>query len=90
MTPEHRAIADKILKLLALANSTTFAGEADTARKMAEQLIAAHNIKLGPGKPSQDTIECRQFKPAFNGARWEAMIIGALARLCSCTDYFKF
>jgi Protein of unknown function (DUF2786) len=41
MTPERRRIADRIIKLLALANSTTFAGEAETARRMAQELIAA-------------------------------------------------
>jgi hypothetical protein len=89
MTPEQQKIADKILRLLAVAASTTFAAEADTARKLAEQLIAQHNIRLAPGKPSQDTIECREFKPAFNGARWEGVLIEALTMLCSCRMFFN-
>jgi hypothetical protein len=33
-----------------------------------------HNIKLGPGKPSQDTIEKRSYMPACKGAQWEAKV----------------
>jgi hypothetical protein len=65
---------DELEARRALANSTQFEAEASTARKLAEQLIAAHNITLGPGRPSQDTIV-----PFAKGMRWERKIAGALA-----------
>jgi hypothetical protein len=84
MSKEQQRIADRILKLLALANSTQFEAEASTARKLAEQLIAAHNITLGPGRPSQDTIV-----PFAKGMRWEGKIAGALADVCACMIFFN-
>jgi Protein of unknown function (DUF2786) len=89
MTPERKRLADRILKLLALASSTSFAAEAETARTMAADLMRAHNISLGPGKPSQDTIECREHVPYAKGTRWEGIIVGSLADLCSCTIFFN-
>jgi hypothetical protein len=53
MNKEQQRIADRVLKLLALANSTQFEAEASTARNLAEQLIIAHNITLGPTSPAK-------------------------------------
>jgi hypothetical protein len=89
LDPERQRLVDRILKLLALANSTTFAGEADNARRMAEQLIEAHNVTLGPGKPAQDAIERRLYRPFAVGMRWEAIIADALSDLCSCLMLFR-
>src|SRR4029079_7072605 len=83
MNKEQQRIADRILKLLALANSTQFEAEASTARNLAEQWITAHNITLGPGKPSQDTIAIAK------GMRWEGIIAGALADVCACMIFFN-
>jgi hypothetical protein len=88
MTPQQKHLADRILKLLALASSTSFKAEAETARAMAAQLMQAHNISLGPGKPSQDTIECRNYVPFAKGSRWEGIIALAVAHLCSCTIFW--
>jgi Protein of unknown function (DUF2786) len=85
----QKRLADKILKLLAVASSTRFAEEADTARRMAEDLMRTHNVKLGPGKPSQDTIERREYVPFAKGMRWEGIIVGALSDLCSCAYFFR-
>lgn len=86
ITPSTFARAIRIGgKLLALASSTTFAAEAQTARTMAAELMNKHNISLGPGKPSQDTIERRFYQPFAKGMRWEGIIVLALADLCSCT-----
>jgi hypothetical protein len=84
MNKEQQRIADRVLKLLALANSTHFEAEASTARNLAEQLITAHNIALGPGKSGQDTIV-----PFARGMRWEGMIAGALADVCACMIFFN-
>jgi hypothetical protein len=88
MTPEQKHLADRIIKLLALANSTTFAAEAQSARAIADQLMRVHNINLGPGKPSQETIECHEYIPFAKKMRWEGIIAGALSDLCSCIIFF--
>jgi hypothetical protein len=88
MTPDQKRLADRILKLLALASSTTFAAEAETARRMADELMRTHNISLGPGKPAQSAIERRYYVPFAKGMRWEGIIACALADLCSCTIFF--
>ena len=77
------------MKLLAVASSTTFAAEAATARRLADELMATHNISLGPGKPAGDTIEVRQYVPFAKGMRWEGIIAGALANLAGCTVFFN-
>lgn len=62
MTPEQKRLLDRITKLLALAGSTTFSAEAQTAREMADKLMAEHKIVVGE-KPGQDTIELRMYTP---------------------------
>jgi hypothetical protein len=90
MTPDQKRLADRILKLLALAGSTSFAAEAETARTMAEDLIKRHNISLTDiaGKPAQNTIERREYIPFAKGMRWEGMIVSAITDLCSCVFFF--
>jgi Protein of unknown function (DUF2786) len=88
MTPERKRIADKIIKLLALANSSTFAGEAETARRMAEELMQMHNVEPWI-KTAQDGIEMRKYVPFAKGMRWEGTIAGAVAQLCSCAVFFR-
>ena len=90
VTPEQQRLADRILKLLALANSTTFAAEAATARAMAAELMERHNIAVSvDGKPGQDAIEWRYHVPWAKGARWEGIIIAAISDLCSCATFFN-
>lgn len=88
MTPEQKRLLDRITKLLALAGSTTFSAEAQTAREMADKLMAEHKIVVGE-KPGQDTIELRMYTPFAKGARWEGMIVCALANVCSCEVFFQ-
>lgn len=85
---EHKRLADRILKLLALASSTQFAAEAATAKRMADELMRTHNISLAPGKPPQDTIEMRYYKPFAKGTMWEGIIVKALCHLTGCTYFF--
>lgn len=40
MNAEKQRILDKVIKLLTLADGTTFAEEADTAKNMAAELMA--------------------------------------------------
>jgi hypothetical protein len=86
---EKQKIAAKILKLIALADGTTFAAEAEAARRMAADLRAAYGIAAGAGASKDRTvIEVRKYTPFAKGARWEAIIAGALADLCGCAMFF--
>jgi hypothetical protein len=58
MDAERQKIVDRILKLLAMAKGTSFDAEAETACKLADNLIAKHNVSLArparsrsPGQP---------------------------------------
>lgn len=90
MTPEQKRLADRILKLLALASSTTFAAEAASARALAAELMRAHNIAPGvAGKPAQSDYAYRLHIPFGKGMRWELIITEALGMLCSCCVFFQ-
>ena len=87
MTPERQRIADRIAKLLALADSTTFAAEADTARRLAGELMSVHEVSPGV-KPAGEDIECRSYRPFAKGMRWEGIIADALGKLVCCNVFF--
>lgn len=91
LSEERRKAAERILKLLALAEGTTFAAEAKTARKLAEQLRAMHGItadETSKQRDQRDQREYRTYAPFAKGARWEAIIANALANLCQCALVF--
>lgn len=51
--PRKRVI-DQVLKLLALADSSTHAGEVNSARQKAEELLLRHEITIGELKSPED------------------------------------
>jgi hypothetical protein len=53
---ERMKIVEKVIKLLALANSTTHDGEADNAKRMAAELMAKHDINMGECKREECKI----------------------------------
>jgi hypothetical protein len=79
---------DRILKLLALATGTTFAAEADSARRMAEQLMETHNITLGEGTEDRRRIVVEDVTPSNPGAKWEFRMVDAIGHLCGCAVYY--
>ena len=101
MTPEQKALANKIVALLALASSTTFAAEAETARRLAEQLMTKHKIEASLGEFNQDTIEIRTHStPSYamwkhsdndepESTNWYVLILSALCDFCSCTYVYR-
>lgn len=89
MTPEQQRIADRIVKLLAVAGSTTFAAEAETARRLAGDLMKTHAIDAGEGKPEGSAFAVRTYVPFAKGMRWEGMIVGALDDLTSCAMLYN-
>ena len=84
----HQAILDRILKILALAEGTSFEGEAATARRMAEELIQKYNINISPeAKISRDQIIVKKYVPWGKTWLWERMIAIAVGDLCGCQVY---
>lgn len=89
MDANRQRLADRILKLLALAAGTPFAAEAESARAMAEDLMARHNIDLPGGAKDRTAFTWEVYVPFAKGAKWEFAIIDAVADLCNCTFFFN-
>lgn len=77
------ALVERVLKLYALAAGTTFAHEADAARRMAETLIAKHNITL-PADNDRAAFGFIDYWPHFRRMKWELILAEAVAKLCGC------
>lgn len=88
MDASRQKLIDRILKLLALAGGTSFAAEADSARAMAEELIAKHNVSLDEGKKDRNQFAIEDYTPWAKGAQWEYDIANSIAGLCGCEAYF--
>jgi hypothetical protein len=89
MEADRQRLIDRILKLLAVANSTTFDAEADTARKLAEALMAKHNIDaVSDGKTDRAGFTFMEYEPAFKGAKWEFMLADAVCDLTGCAIFW--
>ena len=52
--PERMSIIEKVIKLMALANGTTHTAEAESAKKMAAELMAKHDVQLEECVPEKD------------------------------------
>jgi hypothetical protein len=87
MNTDRQRLVERVLKLLALAAGTSFEAEADTARVMAEALIAKHNITLPSAKDRTALAEVR-YTPHFKGAKWEWMLTDWAAQACGCKAFF--
>lgn len=91
MDAAREKLIDRIMKLLALASGTTFEGEADNARRLAQELLDKHNINLGSvASPTDRTaIVIQKYMPQFKGAIWEYRMADAAAKLCGCMSYYR-
>jgi hypothetical protein len=88
MIQDRQKTLDRILKILALAEGTSFAGEAANARRMAEELIAKYNVSLPEdGKTPRDEICFETYVPWGKKWLWERIIGIAVSRLCGCEFY---
>jgi hypothetical protein len=87
MTGDPKPLIERVLKLFALAAGTNFAPEAETARAMAEALIAKHNITL-PSVKDRTAFATVDYVPHFKGAKWEWMLAECAARACGCKAFF--
>lgn len=86
----NKKLINKIQKLLNVSNGTTYNGEAETALKLAYQLMQENNIteadvrnvsrdeELGPLGNSTVVEHAKQLR------RWEQSLVGSLAKLFDC------
>lgn len=85
---ERQKLVERVVKLYSLAAGTQFAGEAATAQRMAEELVAKHNLTL-PSAKDRTAIAVVTWEPTFKGAKWEWMLADAVAQLCGCMAVFR-
>lgn len=89
MDAGREKLADRVLKLLALAAGSSFAAEADTARRLAEELMAKHNIAAPiDSAKNRDVMVEERYTPHFKGAIWEYILAEAVSKLCGCKAYY--
>jgi hypothetical protein len=81
---------DRILKLLAVAGSTTFTAEAETARRLAQELMDKHNLSVDAVEIStgRSAFAIEKYTPHFKGMLWEWRLAEAAATLCGCKTYW--
>jgi Protein of unknown function (DUF2786) len=88
MDTDRQKALDRIIKLLALANGTSFEGEADTTRRMAEELIAKHKIDVSQAQLC-DQFVIGEYVPWGKQSLWEKIIAAAVAALCGCAFFYE-
>jgi len=78
---ERIKLIDKVTKLLALANGTNHTAEAESAKRMAAELMAKNNLELSDLMQKEDifTTEQRQHSQC-KPARFETMLINVIAK----------
>ena len=81
MTPERKKLIDRITKLLALAESTSHSAEAESARAMAADLMAKHDIEHAEATMDESFIEQHDETPFRNLVAWHSYLSSAIARL---------
>lgn len=80
---EQKKMIDKVTKLLALADGTEHSEEADTARKMAIELMAKYNITLGKTSDTEPVMQDDQDSlDDFNSHAHYSTLVGSIARFC--------
>ena len=86
LSPERKKVLDRIAALLALADSTTFDAEAQSAREAALRLMAAHNFQTADrNSGAGDEFEFRQIPAYFeNDVWWDRIVKFKLAELNNC------
>src|SRR5262249_25915799 len=79
-------IADKVRKLLALANNNSNAEEAASAAAMAAALLAEHNLTMDQVETAAD--DDARVSNGFETRNWSRNMCGALARLNFCKSWY--
>jgi hypothetical protein len=80
---QRKKILDRLAKIMALADGTEFAGEAENARKMAEALMAEHGV--GAEDVADIEFELRKVPSYYDfDAQWDRILKWAIAELNNC------
>jgi hypothetical protein len=80
MTPDRKKILDRLTKILALAESTAFSAEAETARRMAEALMAEHGMSAANVEDAE--FERREVPSYFDtDVQWDRIFKWAIGEL---------
>jgi hypothetical protein len=89
MDADRARLIERIMKLLALAAGTSFEAEAATARTLAAELMAKHNIDSVDSPKDRSIMVSEDYEPHFKGAMWEWSLAEAAAKLCGCKAYWR-
>jgi len=84
MEADRKKLIDKIAKLLALADSSDFSEEAKTAKNLAAELLAKHDIAAC--ELTSEAYE-KQREESERFAGHDVTLYGALARINGCAMY---
>jgi hypothetical protein len=92
---DRQSLIDKIVKLLALADSTIHSEEADSARNMAATLMAKHNITIDTTVEEPFTVDKEDTPRAGSSCKYEDILINSISNLSGVATirgagYYKF
>lgn len=95
ISSDRQVLIDKVVKLLAKADSTTFDAEAETARNMAATLMARHNITISTTVEEPFTVDKEDTPRAGNNCKHEDILVNSVANLSGVAvirgaGYYKF
>jgi hypothetical protein len=86
VSPERMKIIDKVMKLLAMAEGSTFSDERATASRMAAEMMAKHQVEMGEIKQEDFVIDQidsgRKIKDKI-----ETSLINTVSRFCGTKVY---
>ena len=86
---DRMRIIEKVIKLLALAESTNHDGEAENAKRMAAELMAKHEINLGECKKEDFKIHVMGLGRKNHEAN-EQRIMYAISKFNGCAMYRRY
>jgi hypothetical protein len=89
MDAKRQQLIDRIMKLLALAAGTAFKAEAETARALAAELMAKHNIDSVDAPKDRAVMIVENYTPFMQDAMWEFILVESVTRLCGCGMFWK-
>ena len=89
MDADRTRLIQRIMKLLALAAGSSFTAEADTARALAADLMAKHNIDSVNSPKDRSIMVVEDYKPFMPNAMWEFILVDAITDLCGCAMFWK-
>lgn len=89
LSNDRKKLIDKVVKLLALADSTNHSEEADTARRMAADLMAKHNIKLTEAEIRDEIERQKRTQSVKSMQKFDIDLIWAITKFNGVSAVFK-